>query len=164
MRLPIVMLLIPLAGTTARADPPRLAAGVALGAAAADCDTCAGSPIALAAAAEVGVRLSPRLALGADMAVDVSLDEGGRWSTITTAYAQAWLMPRLWLRGGLGALIGDVPGGTRPAVPAAALTVGTTVVDKQKWVLEFQIRADAAIDGDGLAYGRCLGLFGYAIR
>jgi hypothetical protein len=134
-----------------------------------DVPALAGTAVAI----DAGVRISPRIALVAD--VQLTREDAGRYQSVhyagtQTIGLQVWPARRFWLRPSLGFGLAQYSGGTGDPYsrdglgPAAVLAAGAEVVSRRDWALDVQLRGSALYHyGDSAALNTCL-MLGIAWR
>lgn len=105
----------------------------------------------------VGGMLTPRLAILGDVWVMGHTEDNLTVSqTITTAAVQFWVLPRLWIKGGLGGaharftydgLFVDVTDRSQ-TVPAAMIAAGFEILTKKNFALDVQLKAGTGLYKD----------------
>ncbi len=113
-----------------------------------DVPALAGTAIAI----DAGMRVSPRMALVAD--VQLTRENAGR--TRSTHYAgtqtfgvQVWPAESFWIRPALGFGLAQYTGGTDDPYsrdglgPAAVLAAGAELVNRREWAIDVQLRGSA---------------------
>lgn len=117
--------------------------------------------------AHLGIMLSPRLAIMGDIwAMGHTEDQLTVSQTITTAAAQLWLTPRLWIKGGIGVaharfnydgVIVEVESSSE-TVPAGMLAVGYELMHRPRFALDVQLKGGTGIydEGDTQAHNAAL--------
>jgi len=114
----------------------------------ADVPALAGTSIAV----DAGVRISPRMALVAD--VQLTRENAGRYQSVhyagtQTIGVQVWPAESFWLRPALGFGLAQYSGGTDDPYsrdglgPAAVLAAGVEVVNRRDWAIDVQLRGSA---------------------
>jgi len=105
----------------------------------------------------VGIMLSPRLAIMGDVwAMGHSENDLTMSQTITTAAAQLWLTPRLWIKGGLGFAHARFSYDTgfveleseSDTVPAGIVGIGYELIHRPNFALDLALKAGTGIYRD----------------
>jgi hypothetical protein len=116
---------------------------------------------------DIGYLFTPRLGVVLDVwAMGSSEDDVGITYVATTINARFWLVPILWIQGGVGAGHAIVNVGPFEArgddVPVGQLAAGLEIVRARSWMLDVQVKAaqgTATDEGsDGVTTGRAVGV------
>jgi hypothetical protein len=149
----------PPAYVTARSDGMMF--GVAVGGGDLSCtsesDVCDGVTEAGSISGHVGMMFGPRLAAVFDLWVMAHTEDDFTIShTIATVGAQYWLMPRLWVRAGVGGAHAgyhyDGPfvevGDRTKTVLGVTVAAGVDVISRPRFTLDVQLRGGTGFYGD----------------
>ncbi|GAB4513933.1 MAG: hypothetical protein Tsb0020_32320 [Haliangiales bacterium] len=141
-------------------DRTGLTIGIGAGLGHLECagEYCDGVTEALDLNAHLGALLAPQLAVTGDVWLMAhSQDRLSVSQTMVTGGIQAWVVPRLWLRAGVGvaraaysydATVVDIMD-TTEWVPAAMAGAGVEVITGNSFVLDVQLRAGSGFFNDG---------------